>query len=130
MRRIAAMLLVSVFSFSPIGPALFVDADSNLPACCRRGGQHHCAMMDMDRDAAPSTGLGLQCTRCEVSVLSQGRRGTAASRSRPVGGLLSGVHRAFQPTDRSGASRSRLSHFVFPFPSKARTSQPPLLTTI
>jgi hypothetical protein len=54
MRRLLAALLVSVFSFSLIGPALIGDADSSLPACCRRGGQHHCAMVDMDQDAAAS----------------------------------------------------------------------------
>lgn len=52
MRRLLAALLVSVFSFSLIAPALIADADSNLPACCRRGGQHHCAMADMGQDAA------------------------------------------------------------------------------
>jgi hypothetical protein len=72
MRRIAAMLLVSVFSFSPIGPALFVDADSNLPACCRRGGQHHCAMMDMDRDAAPSTGLAFSAHAAKCPFFPKG----------------------------------------------------------
>jgi hypothetical protein len=44
MRRAPAILLVFLFSFSLIAPALFVDAESNLPACCRRYGKHHCGM--------------------------------------------------------------------------------------
>jgi hypothetical protein len=44
-RRISAILLMALFSFSLIGPEAFAqDAGSQLPACCRRGGQHHCEM--------------------------------------------------------------------------------------
>ncbi|MGA2135499.1 MAG: hypothetical protein ABSH50_24685 [Bryobacteraceae bacterium] len=67
MRRLLATLLVSVFSFSLIAPALIADANSDLPACCRRGGQHHCAMVDMDADAAsqPSgPGLTAHAEKC------------------------------------------------------------------
>jgi hypothetical protein len=39
-----AGLLLAVFSFSLIAPALLADEDSNLPACCRRLGEHHCVM--------------------------------------------------------------------------------------
>ncbi|HVN03344.1 MAG TPA: hypothetical protein VMT86_02940 [Bryobacteraceae bacterium] len=48
MRRVPAILLVCVISYSLIGPALFAGAGSDLPACCRRDGKHHCVMMDMD----------------------------------------------------------------------------------
>jgi len=59
MRRVPAILLVFLFSFPLIGPALFVDDDANLPACCRRDGKHHCAMMGMmDRDMAESPSSG------------------------------------------------------------------------
>ena len=66
MRRVPAILLVFVFSFSLIAPALFVDAESNLPACCRRDGKHHCGMMARDMAAAPSSGLAIDAlrTRC------------------------------------------------------------------
>ena len=56
MRRVLATLLVSVFSFSLIGPALVAGGNSDLPACCRRGGQHHCAMMGMDAAPSPLSG--------------------------------------------------------------------------
>lgn len=44
LRRISAILLLALFSFSLIAPAFPADADANLPACCRRAGKHHCAM--------------------------------------------------------------------------------------
>ena len=44
MRRIMARLLLAVVSFSLIAPALLADEDSNLPACCRRLGEHHCTL--------------------------------------------------------------------------------------
>ena len=40
MRRVPAILLLAVFSFSLISPALFAsETESNLPACCRRDGK-------------------------------------------------------------------------------------------
>lgn len=50
MRRFPAILLLALFSFSLLSPALSSDADAGLPACCRRGGKHHCAMA-MEGDA-------------------------------------------------------------------------------
>jgi hypothetical protein len=39
------MLLVTIFSLPLIAPAFAsTPDDSQLPACCRRGGKHHCAM--------------------------------------------------------------------------------------
>lgn len=58
MRRVPAILLVFLFGFLLMGPGLFVDAEANLPACCRRDGSHHCAMMDMDRGEAPAPSSG------------------------------------------------------------------------
>lgn len=44
MRRGSATLLLLLFSFSLIGPAVFASTDSQLPECCRRSGKHHCSM--------------------------------------------------------------------------------------
>ena len=45
MRRALAILLVTMFSLPLIAPALTsTPDDSQLPACCRRGGKHHCAL--------------------------------------------------------------------------------------
>jgi hypothetical protein len=43
-RRVWAYLLVAIFGISLITPALYADESSNLPACCRRLGAHHCAL--------------------------------------------------------------------------------------
>lgn len=44
MRRAQALFLIALFSVSLIAPALFAsDPSANLPACCRKGGKHHCA---------------------------------------------------------------------------------------
>ena len=51
MRRVLASLLLAVFSFLPLAPVLLAD-DSNLPACCRRLGAHHCAMASADTQGA------------------------------------------------------------------------------
>lgn len=46
MRRALAVLLVVAFSLPLIAPALVsFSIESSLPACCRRNGAHHCAMM-------------------------------------------------------------------------------------
>jgi hypothetical protein len=48
MRRTLAMLLVLVFSLPLVAPAFVSTAKaSELPACCRRNGAHHCAMSDV-----------------------------------------------------------------------------------
>lgn len=57
MHRISAGLLIALFGFSLLSPAVFAsDDESNLPPCCRRAGKHHCAMMDVapDSEAGPS----------------------------------------------------------------------------
>jgi len=43
MRRVPATLLLCLFSFSLIGPAVFAETESQLPECCRRSGKHHCS---------------------------------------------------------------------------------------
>jgi len=42
-RHACAVSLLAMISFSLIVPAAFTDANSNLPACCRRTGAHHCS---------------------------------------------------------------------------------------
>jgi len=63
--RFLASLLLAVFSFSLISPALLADEDPNLPACCRRAGLHHCSLTahkagsTLDNNAA-----GIDTARC------------------------------------------------------------------
>lgn len=57
MRYASAILLIALFSFSLIGPALSASPSENLPECCRRDGKHRCAMMmhmNGDEDSSPS----------------------------------------------------------------------------
>ena len=61
MRRFLAWLVLSLFSFSLISPALLADDDSNLPACCRRAGHHRCSMMSGQGGA---TGVQLRAAPC------------------------------------------------------------------
>jgi hypothetical protein len=65
LRRISAILVLALFSFSLIGPALLsADSDSNLPACCRREGKHHCAAMSgsgQTSSTGPSFKSGDRC---------------------------------------------------------------------
>jgi hypothetical protein len=63
MRRTWATLLLSLFSFSLIAPAVAsLDAETNLPACCRRNGVHHCSILK--NSAGPSRGNRLQDAPC------------------------------------------------------------------
>jgi hypothetical protein len=55
MRRALASLLLALFSFALILPAVRADAASRLPSCCRRLGQHHCSMgSDPNPQEAPA----------------------------------------------------------------------------
>ncbi len=44
MRRVLSLVLVLFFGLGPLAPMLTAQDDTNLPACCRRHGAHHCAM--------------------------------------------------------------------------------------
>ena len=52
MRRVLSILLLAAFALPLVAPllALAQDPDAGVPACCRRHGQHHCAMVDSGRD--------------------------------------------------------------------------------
>ncbi len=62
-QRISAILLLAVFSFSLSVPAILADSNSTLPACCRRDGKHHCAMMDMQDQQSSSSGAGFHAAQ-------------------------------------------------------------------
>jgi hypothetical protein len=55
------------FSFSLITPFLFAESRSELPACCRRNGKHHCMMSQTG--AAGSSGVAFRAEpeKCPVS---------------------------------------------------------------
>ena len=76
MRRAPAILLVFLFSFWLIAPALFVAAESNLPACCRRNGKHHCdmagGMEGQDGADAPPAGPAADALRLRCPFYPNG----------------------------------------------------------
>jgi hypothetical protein len=52
-RRLLSLLLLAVFSLPLLLPALALaqGPESNLPACCRRNGAHHCSMSEQEMTA-------------------------------------------------------------------------------
>jgi hypothetical protein len=44
MRRALSISLIFLFGFGPLAATLGASDDASLPACCRRHGEHHCAM--------------------------------------------------------------------------------------
>ena len=71
MQRGSAILLLVLFSFLLISPMLTADADSALPACCRKGGQHHCSMENMGQPDEVS-GLALKSSSAKCPLFPQG----------------------------------------------------------
>ena len=55
MRRIVVICLVLLYWLGPLMALVPASAESRLPACCRRGGKHHC-MMNMAERAALEDG--------------------------------------------------------------------------
>jgi hypothetical protein len=73
MQRVIAILLLVLFC-SLAGEPLFAASsggESNLPACCRRDGKHHCAM-GMTRETESSerhiSTIGEKCPCCPASA--------------------------------------------------------------
>ena len=68
MRRTLGFVLTALLSYPLIAPFILASEDSNLPACCRRNGQHHCSMgADTLMDGAgPATGVAFHAavSRC------------------------------------------------------------------
>jgi hypothetical protein len=55
-RRLLSIALLFIFSFPLISPVLALAGgpDANLPACCRRGGAHHCMLKSRSAEASGS----------------------------------------------------------------------------
>ena len=67
--------MLAVFSFLPFAPVLLAD-DSNLPACCRRLGAHHCAMASVDTQGASL--IQQRCAQFPLASASLAASGIAA----------------------------------------------------
>jgi hypothetical protein len=55
-RRVLAVLLITLFGLLAVSPALASDPESNLPACCRRAGKHRCMTAAGSGAASGATG--------------------------------------------------------------------------
>lgn len=67
MRRVLASVLLLLFSLALASPLFASDPESNLPACCRRNGKHHCNMR-MGGDSGP----GIQTAACPLYSFARG----------------------------------------------------------
>jgi hypothetical protein len=64
-------MLPLALQLSLISPAVFAsDADSKLPACCRRNGKHHCAITATESKSSP--GPAIQAGRCTFFPVVEG----------------------------------------------------------
>src|SRR5215472_11737568 len=83
MRRIWASLLLAISALSLIGSAVSaVEAESKLPACCRRNGHHHCAIRDRQTSDG---GIRLQAGRCSLFPTRDGMPARGESLVAPSG---------------------------------------------
>ena len=55
MRRPLGVVLILVFWLGPLISLLPANAETRLPACCRRHGAHHCAMDSIPGQAASNS---------------------------------------------------------------------------
>ena len=90
MRRLSALALLVLFSFSLFGPAIFAsDPDANLPACCRRAGKHACTMLTGQRSSGPAVQASVCSAFPGVKAAPASSKTAPPQRSRSVvGGVL------------------------------------------
>jgi len=76
LRKLIAITLLAIFGL-PFAASLFAltpQSDANLPACCRRGGKHHCMMSTAERrnllgDEPGFTAPPEKCPYCPANVM-------------------------------------------------------------
>jgi hypothetical protein len=76
MRRLPAVLLVVLFSFSLFPVLSNSSGDDTLPACCRRGGQHSCSMTT---GKSESSGVAFRVGRCPLFPTIKAAPGSGTS---------------------------------------------------
>jgi hypothetical protein len=89
--------------------AIGQDPDTALPACCRRHGQHHCTMLESDRDSSAHRFVAVCPAWPQRAVPSQaGSQHFIERTSSPTISLRAGFSAPPQPHDRRPAPRERL----------------------
>jgi hypothetical protein len=87
MHRALASFLAALFGFPLIAPFLTVSTRSDLPACCRRDGKHHCTLVDMADGPESPAGLTLTVVRPKCPLYPQAVLPPAVSESVALGNL-------------------------------------------
>ena len=64
MRRVIALSLMMLFSWTLIAPLFASDAHTILPACCRRNSKHHCMMRVVERGRIQQQSFTSASERC------------------------------------------------------------------
>lgn len=118
-RRAPAILLLGIFGFSLIVPVLAADSASKLPACCRRDGQHRCAMTGTRSEAGaliqavcpayPKTGATPAYSKTAVAGLCQVVAGPTASESTYRAQTAALAHSSFSRTRQKRGPPKRIS---------------------
>jgi hypothetical protein len=60
MRRLLAITITLLLSFTLAAPLFVIDSANSLPECCRRNGRHHCATMSGSTESSFTT-IGARC---------------------------------------------------------------------
>ena len=74
MRRLLSISLLLLFVLPLVSPLLAAaPSESNLPACCRRNGKHHCAMAGQlqSSGASPAASAPVLRERCPCALTAQ-----------------------------------------------------------
>jgi len=76
-----AIVLMLTFACGATLPALLADSESTLPACCRRDGKHHCAMMDMLQQQEANEGVSVKAGRMKCPNYPKAGPGQTVSKT-------------------------------------------------
>jgi hypothetical protein len=115
MRRALSFVLPALLSYPLIAPIIIAKSDSNLPACCRRTGQHHCSM--------PAS-VSLETMGADVTMADAGapaiRPDLARCPNYPVATSFSGESRVASAANAQGIYASLVSHPAIQTQTEAR----------
>jgi len=64
MRRALASFIVALVSFPLLDPLLRANSALDLPECCRRHGEHHCAMAGTESDSSTGPAVKAIQSKC------------------------------------------------------------------
>jgi hypothetical protein len=92
--KIIAIALLVMLAGDSVLPALLAGGESDLPACCRRDGKHHCAMLEMLDKQQDSAGPAWKTAASKCPMFPRNSRASFTSQATPppaagFGGLIS-----------------------------------------